>query len=188
MTDALEPEEAARREAFKDASFLIVARAENGVIGNQGTIPWRHSADMRHFRNATLGCALIVGRRTYDSLPKSMPGRDVIVVTSTPLDADAAAISAHSFEEAVRIAIEDTGCVAAAFAGGPRIYEAALALPWMTRAVVTTVACAPEGDASMPRLGDEWVAQVETPLTSRDGEPQASVTAYTRNPGITNIG
>lgn len=182
MTDMLEPEEIARREAFKDASFLIVARADNGVIGNQGTIPWRHSADMKHFRNATLGCALIIGRKTYDSLPKSMPGRDVIVVTSTPLDADAAAISAHSFEEAVRIAIEDTGCVAAAFAGGPRIYEAALAVPWVKKAIVTTVACAPEGDASMPELGDAWIPEIETPLASRGGEPEARVTSYVRSP------
>ena len=94
-----------RRSAVLSESFLIVARDEKGVIGNGPDIPWRHRADMRHFRDATLGCALIVGRTTFDTLPASMPGRDVIVVTSRPLPDGATAIATTSVDKAIRICL-----------------------------------------------------------------------------------
>lgn len=175
--------EEARRDAVRAASFIIVARADNGAIGNGTEIPWRHRGDMRHFRNSTLGCALIVGRTTFDTLPADMPGRDVIVVTSRSLPSEAAAISAHSFEEAVRLAIEDTGAKAIAFAGGPRIYEAALALPWLNRATVTEVEGRPEATAFMPEFGDEWSTVANHPLPSKEGEPHAVVNMLERRTG-----
>lgn len=172
--------EEARRESVRASSFLIVATAENGAIGNGAEIPWRHRGDMKHFRNSTLGCALIVGRTTFDTLPRDMPGRDVIVVTSQPLPADAAAISASSFEEAVRLAIEDTGARAIAFAGGPRIYEAALALPWLRRATVTRIEASPEATAFMPDMGPAWYTVETVPLQSTEGEPDATVVMLER--------
>jgi dihydrofolate reductase len=172
--------EANRRQAVRDASFLIAAVADNGVIGADGTIPWRLSSDMVHFRQSTLGCALVVGRRTFDSLPKAMPGRTLVVVTSRPLPEGANALSAASFDEAVRIAVEDTGSHAVAFAGGTSIYEAALALPWVRRALLTRVAIAPEGDASFPEMGPDWKSVRRDPLTSKDGEPGAFVDVLER--------
>ena len=160
-------------EAVRRDSFLIVAMGRDRAIGSHGRIPWRHRADMRHFRDATLGCALVVGRTTFDSLPKAMPGREVVVVTSRPIPADAAAIAVGSVEEAVRIAIEDLGVRAVAFAGGPRVYEDALALPWMDRALVTEIGLETGGDAFMPRLGDGWRTRSVRPLPSVDGEPSA---------------
>lgn len=181
MTPAApEAVEEARRQAVRDASFLIVARGRNGVIGAGSEIPWRHRGDMLHFRNATLGCALIVGRTTFDTLPATMPGRDVVVVTSRPVSADAVAVALPSFEEAVRIAVEDLGVHAIAFAGGPRIYEAALALPWMRRAIVTEIDAEPDGTAFMPSLGCEWHEESSSTLPRRDAEPDAVVRTMTR--------
>lgn len=169
-----------RRSAVLAESFLIVARDEKGVIGNGPDIPWRHRADMRHFRDATLGCALIVGRTTFDTLPASMPGRDVIVVTSRPLPERATATAAASVDDAVEMALRDTGARAIAFAGGPRIYAEALTKPWLRRAVVTEVYGSYAGDALMPPLGQEWIADAAAPLVSREGEPAASVVTYRR--------
>jgi dihydrofolate reductase len=180
--DAASPQDA-RREAVMAASFIIVARADNGIIGNGAEIPWRHRGDMMHFRNATLGCALIVGRTTFDTLPASMPGRDVVVVTSRPLPDGATALAAASFEEAIRIAVEDTGARAIAFAGGPRIYQAALDLPWLDHALVTEIEGRPEGTASMPEFGPGWSTVANDPLPRRDGEPHAVVNVLERRTG-----
>lgn len=176
MTDAVDLE---RRAAVMRDSFIIVARGSNGVIGRGPEIPWRHSGDMRHFRNATLGCALIVGRTTFDTLPRSMPGRDVVVITSRPMPDDSDAIAVTSMEDAVEAALQ-TGSRAIAFAGGPRIYEAAMGLEWLGRAIITEIAAAPEGDAHMPPLGETWVSCGTTRLVSREGEPEAAVVRYER--------
>lgn len=169
-----------RRQDVRDASFLIAAVAENGVIGSDGGIPWRLSSDMVHFRQSTLGCALVVGRRTYDSLPRTMPGRTLVVVTSKPLPEGANAIAAHSFEEAVRIAVEDTGSRAVAFAGGTSIYAGAIRLPWLRRALVTRVGISVPGDTRLPEMGTEWVTVGKDPLASGEGEPQAYVEVMER--------
>jgi len=172
--------EANRRQEVRDASFLIAGVSANGVIGADGDIPWRLSSDMVHFRQSTLGCALVIGRRTFDSLPKAMPGRTLVVVTSKPMPEDANALSASSFEEAVRIAVEDTGSHAVAFAGGTSIYRAALALPWMRRALITRIAVAPEGDAMFPEMGAEWASVRKDPLTSKVDEPRGFVDVLER--------
>jgi dihydrofolate reductase len=169
-----------RRSRVLAESFLIVARDNNGVIGNGPDIPWRHRGDMRHFRDATLGCALIVGRTTFDTLPAAMPGRDLVVVTSRPLPEGATALPAASLDEAVEVALRDTGARAIAFAGGPRIYAEALTKEWLRRAVVTEVSGAHAGDAFMPPLGREWIAEPPVPLASREGEPAASVVTHRR--------
>lgn len=169
-----------RREDVREASFLIAAVAENGVIGSDGGIPWRLSSDMVHFRQSTLGCALVVGRRTYDSLPRTMPGRTLVVVTSRALPEGANAIAASSFDEAVRIAVEDTGSHAVAFAGGSSIYAEAMRLPWLRRAVITRVGMSVPGDTRLPEPGPEWASVRKDPLASKEGEPQAYVDVMER--------
>lgn len=170
-----------REEAVRAASFIIVAQGDNGAIGAQGSIPWRHSADMRHFRNATLGCTLLVGRTTYDSLPPTLPGRDVVVVTSRPLTSGASALSAPDVASAIRIATDETSGRGIAFAGGPRIYQEALSLPWLRRALVTKIRTSPEADAFMPGLGPEWRVERSWPLASKEGEPEAEVVEMSRH-------
>lgn len=177
MIDTIEER---RRTTVKDASFIIVARGANGVIGNGPLIPWSHSADMRHFRNATLGCVLVVGRTTFDTLPRTMPGRSVVVLTSRPIPNDRDAIVADTFEAAVEAAMQ-TGARAIAFAGGPRIYQKALDLDWLRKAIVTEISASPEGDARMPDMGPSWVPGETTSLVSSEGEPEARVVLYDRH-------
>jgi dihydrofolate reductase len=173
--------DAKRRRDVRNASFVIAAVAENGVIGAEGGIPWHCSADMAHFRQTTLGCALVVGRRTFDSLPKSMPGRTIVVVTSRPLPDDANALSAPTFERAVEIA-EETGSAAIAFAGGTSIYREALALPWLRIARLTRVDARPEGDATFPEMDASWSTERSYALASKEGQPSATVDVMERMP------
>ena len=172
--------EGRRRQEVREASFLIAAVAANGVIGADGGIPWRLSSDMVHFRQSTLGCALVVGRRTFDSLPGAMPGRTLVVVTSRPLPGGTNALAAPDFDEAVRIAVEDTGAKAVAFAGGSSIYEAAIALPWLGSAMITRVATSPTGDVRFPDIGPGWTSVRHDPLASAVGEPTAFVEVLER--------
>ena len=75
---------------------IIVAAAENGVIGKAGTLPWRMPTDLRRFRALTMGKPVIMGRRTFQSLPRPLDGRDNIVITHDPaLAASIAAVGAH---------------------------------------------------------------------------------------------
>ncbi|HHM12236.1 MAG TPA: dihydrofolate reductase, partial [Planctomycetaceae bacterium] len=80
---------------------LIVAASENRVIGRQGDLPWRLPADLRRFRKLTMGHAVIMGRRTYGSLPGPLPGRRLIVLTSHPETLAAEVETATSLEEAL---------------------------------------------------------------------------------------
>jgi dihydrofolate reductase len=105
---------------------LVVAKAANGVIGNHGTIPWRIPEDMRRFKALTMGKPCIMGRKTWESLPKKpLPGRLNIVATRDPHFTAAGAAVVHSFGEAVAHAEATTPneiCVI----GGEAIYRAAL--------------------------------------------------------------
>src|SRR3712207_2584057 len=64
--------------------ILVVARADNGVIGRNGTLPWHIPADLRHFKEVTMGTPMIMGRKTFESLPRLLPGRRHIVLTRDP--------------------------------------------------------------------------------------------------------
>src|SRR6267154_1622165 len=88
---------------------LVVAVAKNGVIGNKGALPWRIPQDLQRFKALTLGKPLIMGRKTWDSLPKKpLPGRSNIVVTRDPAFRAGGAEIAHSFEDALGIAARGT--------------------------------------------------------------------------------
>jgi dihydrofolate reductase len=133
---------------------LIYARAANGVIGRDNQLPWHLPEDLAHFKRTTLGCPVIMGRKTWDSLPpkfRPLPGRLNIVVTRDPgFVADGASV-AHSLEAARDL------CPAGGTAwviGGAQIY--AQALPLASEVVVTEIAQDFEGDAFAPMLGGEW--------------------------------
>lgn len=129
---------------------LIVAAAENGVIGSNGTLPWHLPDDLKRFKALTMGRPCIMGRKTWDSLPrKPLPGRTNIVVTRNTGFRAEGARSAASFEEAMKIAGAENPDEIMVI-GGEAIFAAAL--PLADRIVLTEVAARVEGDASMPPL------------------------------------
>jgi dihydrofolate reductase len=131
---------------------LIAAVAENGVIGRGGELPWRLSADLRRFRELTMGRAVIMGRRTWESIGRPLPGRRMIVVTRRPGYRAEGAATAGSLAEAQRLAGEGArGAEGAAFViGGGEVYRQALALA--DRLELTRVHAAVEGDAFFPEI------------------------------------
>lgn len=142
---------------------LVAAYADNRVIGDHGRIPWHLSEDFAHFKATTMGGTLVMGRATYDSIGRPLPGRTTIVVTRNPDWSAEGVLVAHSLDEALALAAEQAGDTYVV--GGGEIYEQAL--PLATHQVLTEVHLAPEGDARYPEFDpDEWV---ETRREPRDG-------------------
>ncbi|BCO28729.1 dihydrofolate reductase [Rhodoferax lithotrophicus] len=146
---------------------LIFARAANGVIGHHNTLPWHLPEDMAHFKRTTLGCPVIMGRKTWDSLPprfRPLPGRlNVVVTRQAGWTADGAVV-AHSLEAACAACpVDSTAWVI----GGAEIYAQALSLASV--AVVTELADNFEGDAFAPVFGPDWVETERQPQTSTNG-------------------
>jgi len=129
---------------------LVVARAANGVIGDKGRIPWRLPEDMRRFKQVTMGKPCIMGRKTWESLPKKpLPGRLNIVVTRDPHYAAEGAAVVHSFEEGVTLAKSESANQIAVI-GGEEIYRAAL--PLADVIYLTEVLAEFPGDALFPAI------------------------------------
>ncbi len=138
---------------------LVVARAQNGVIGRQGALPWRLSSDLQRFKALTLGKPILMGRRTWDSLPlRPLPGRLNIVLTRDQSLEPKGAVVCDSFADAVSIAreqAEEDGASEICVIGGAEIYR--IAMPRARRIYLTEVALEPEGDARFDfDLGDGW--------------------------------
>ncbi|WP_114973909.1 dihydrofolate reductase [Rhodoferax ferrireducens] len=160
---------------------LIFARAANGVIGNNNTLPWRLPEDMAHFKRTTLGCPIIMGRKTWDSLPpkfRPLPGRLNVVVTRQPDWQAEGALCAHSLPEAMALCpLESDAWVI----GGAEIYAQALLLA--STAVVTEIAADFEGDAYAPEFGPAWTETAREQHVSATGLNFSFVT-YQKNTGI----
>ncbi|CAN7731097.1 dihydrofolate reductase [Pseudorhodoferax sp. LjRoot39] len=133
---------------------LIWAQAANGVIGRNNTLPWRLPEDMAHFKATTMGCPVVMGRKTWDSLPprfRPLPGRINIVLTRRADWQADGALRAASLEEALGL------CPAEAkvwVTGGADVY--AQAQPLASTAVVTEIEATFEGDAFAPQLDGAW--------------------------------
>jgi dihydrofolate reductase len=131
---------------------LVWAQAANRVVGRDNAIPWRIPEDMAHFRALTTGATVIMGRRTWDSLParfRPLPDRvNVVLTRSASFDAPGATVR-HSLTDAV-----DRGGDCWVI-GGATVW--AEALPMAERAVITDVDVTVEGDVYAPELGDEWI-------------------------------
>jgi dihydrofolate reductase len=123
---------------------FVVARAGNGVIGHDGGLPWHLPADLRHFKAITAGAPMIMGRRTFDSLPGLLPGRRHIVLTR---DAAWEAEGAEPVTD-VEAALQAVSGARVSIIGGAEIF--ALFLPRATRIELTEVHAAPPGDTVLP--------------------------------------
>ena len=129
----------------------VVAVAKNGVIGAQGGLPWRVSGDLKRFKALTMGKPLILGRRTFEALPRALPGRELVVVTRHPKFAAEGAHLARSPDAALEIAREiarRSGAKEICIGGGAEIYRALLEAT--DRIELTEIDLAPEGDAYLP--------------------------------------
>lgn len=133
---------------------LIAAVARNGVIGRGGDLPWRLPDDLRHFKRTTLGQCLIIGRKTWESLPGALPGRRSVVVSrDDDYRAEGAEVVAN-LERALAVAARVPG-EEAIVAGGAQIY--ALALPRADRMWLTRVEADVDGDVAFPEWNsDDW--------------------------------
>jgi len=133
---------------------LVVAVAENGVIGRNGSLPWRLKSDMAYFRKVTMGKPVVMGRKTWDSLPrKPLPGRTNIVVTRDASFAAPGALVVMSVDAALIAARGDAlrrGVDEIAVIGGNEIFAATL--PVANRIAFTRVKLRPEGDVHFPEL------------------------------------
>jgi dihydrofolate reductase len=131
---------------------LVVARAQNAVIGRGGTLPWHIPADLKRFKSLTMGTVMVMGRKTFDSLPGLLPGRRHIVLTHDQHWSAAGAETAHSVHEALQLA----GASPISVIGGAEIFS--LFLPRATRIELTEVLEDVPGDTSMPdpRASGQW--------------------------------
>lgn len=131
---------------------IIVAMGKNGVIGLDGGMPWRISADLKHFKAVTMGKPIIMGRKTHESIGRALPGRTNIVITRQADYETQGAEVAGSMAAALEVAGD---AEEAMIIGGAEIYRAAL--PGADRIYLTEVAGEPEGDVYFPRFErGEW--------------------------------
>ncbi len=129
---------------------LIAAVAENGVIGYRNALPWRVPADLRYFKSATLGKPILMGRRTWDSIGRPLPGRTNIVLTRDPGWARDGVLSATTMTAAIELAVGATSPAPEELMviGGEEIYR--IAEPVAARMLLTEIHARPEGDAFFP--------------------------------------
>lgn len=143
----------------------VVAIGSNGVIGADGQMPWPRTGDQKQFKALTMGHPLVMGRATYESIGKPLPGRTSIVLTrDRSWRADGVEI-AHTLADALARAAELDDEVY--LIGGAQVYAEALAEGLVDRMVVTHVHLAPEGDAWFPDI--DWPEWTETAREAHDG-------------------
>lgn len=149
----------------KPRVLIVAAVSKNGIIGKDGQLPWHLPSDFRRLIHNTMGKPLIMGRKTFESLPALQRGRRHIVMTCNGSWAAEGAEVARSLEEALLIA----NAPEVAIFGGAQIY--ALALPLASRIELTEVHLNVEGDAFMPQIGDGWIETHREEFPSEDGRP-----------------
>ena len=128
---------------------MIVAASENDVIGINGDLPWRLSADLRRFKRLTMGHHIIMGRKTFDSIGRLLPGRTTVIVTRQPAYEIQGALIANSLEAAISLCSNDD---CPFVTGGAEIYRSAL--PWVNEIHLTRVHTELSGDTVLPEI--DW--------------------------------
>lgn len=151
---------------------LIVAAGKNRAIGYKGALPWRLSADLARFKRLTMGHHLVMGRKTYESIGRPLPGRTSIVVTRRSDYKAEGCCVVHSLDEALQLARE-RGEQEAFIIGGAEIYRTAL--PIADRIYLTEVEASPEADTFLPEFdAAEW-EQDDEEFISTDERNQYSM-------------
>ncbi|HEU4820854.1 MAG TPA: dihydrofolate reductase [Qipengyuania sp.] len=146
------------------ALFAIYARAANGVIGKDGALPWHLPADLKRFKALTMGKPIVMGRKTFESFGKPLPGRRHIVLTrDRDWHAEGAEV-VRTPQDALALAGED-----AAVIGGAAILTALL--PHCDRVELTEVHADYPGDVVVPPLGPEWREVAREEHAAEDGRP-----------------
>ncbi|MBU3739082.1 MAG: dihydrofolate reductase [Rhodoferax sp.] len=157
------------RPAATTRLHLVLARAANGVIGRGNALPWHLPEDLAHFKRLTLGCPVIMGRNTWDSLPprfRPLPGRLNLVLTRQAGWQAPGAQPVSSLEQALA-QCRQADAADAWIIGGAQLY--AQALPLAESAHVTEIAQDFDGDAHAPVLGSDWQETAREPQCSATG-------------------
>jgi dihydrofolate reductase len=143
---------------------LIAAMARNRAIGLDGQMPWHLPAELRHFKEATMGKPIVMGRKTWQSIGRALPGRQNIVVSRSPSLQAPGCDVAGSLEQAISLAEGDEVMII----GGGQIY--AEAMPHADRMLLTLVECEPEADAWFPDWREEEWSQAASRQHRADAE------------------
>lgn len=156
---------------------LIVAIDKNRAIGKDGVMPWHISADLKYFKRVTLGCPVIMGRITWESLHvKPLPGRLNIVISKSPLELPAGVLKANSAEEALALCPEESTPFVI---GGASIYK--LMLPLVSIMHITHVDGSFDADTWFPEINPlEWQVTNSEYLASTNEAPSCQFVVYTR--------
>ena len=162
---------------------IIAAVARNGIIGRDNQLIWRLKSDMKHFRAMTLGKPVIMGRTTYESIGKPLPGRTTIVMTRSRLFRAEGIEVAHTLDHAMALggmAAVGMGASEVMVAGGAEIY--AEFMPLAVRLEITEVDLSPQGDTSFPQIARSLWKEVrrETHPSGPDDEAAFAFVTYER--------
>ena len=134
---------------------MVVAVAENGIIGKAGDMPWRLPSDLQHFKQVTMGCPIVMGRLTWQSIGRALPGRLNIVISRRALDLPDGVLGVTSAEAAVQAGGEAETLM---IIGGGQIYK--IFEPMASKVHLTRVHATPDGDTSFAlSQPDDWQEQ-----------------------------
>jgi len=150
---------------------LIVAVADNGVIGHNNELPWRLPRDLKRFKSLTMGHHLLLGRKTFEAIGRPLPGRTMVVLSRQVITLPDEVQRVGSLDEAIEIA-RCAGETEAFVAGGEEVYR--LALPQADRIHLTRVHCEVNGDAHFPDIErEEWAerAREHYPVSEENSIP-----------------
>lgn len=164
---------------------LVVAAAENRVIGLDGDMPWHLSGDLKYFKRVTMGRPIVMGRKTFESIGRPLPGRLNIIITRDETYAPEGTVICHSLEDALAAARQragEDGMDEVMVVGGGQIYADCIALA--DRVYLTEVHASPEGDTLFPEIkSDEWrEISREFNASNVEGEPSFSFVILDRRP------
>jgi dihydrofolate reductase len=159
---------------------LVAAVAENGVIGRDGKLPWRLRSDLRHFRDVTFGHPVVMGRKTYQTVGKPLPGRTNIVITRDRSFAAPGVVSARGVDEALAVARGDAlrrGVAVIMIIGGADLYGQTIGRA--ARLEITLVHARPQGDSVFPPIDPGRWREIRRSEHAADADDDAAFTILT---------